>query len=199
MVNKKEFHASKQAITLNLINTNKIVISDNFKHSDDGSKFFIGYLHDDDKTRPLCIILPQMGRYKKNFDNGGKNLSFKIEDEGVYLKYTEIWNKIKKSLGIKFQSQPIYDDKYIKIKVKAFGSMINTLFSGNEVPRERNHYICIAAIRIDSVLRIEKKNYPQVYLEQCKYKIEKRELVNFISAEVDLSSDDSDNSDDLNE
>ena len=53
--------------------------------------------------------------------------------------------------------------------------MINTLFSGNEIPKERNHYICIAAICIDSVLRIEKKNYPQVYLEQCKYKIKKRE------------------------
>ena len=54
-----------------------------------------------------------MSGYIKYFDNGGKNMSFKIEDEGVYLKYTEIWNKIKKSLGIKFHSQPIYDDKYI--------------------------------------------------------------------------------------
>ena len=48
VVNKKEFHASKQAIALNLVNTNKIVVSDKFKHSDDGSKYFIGYLHDDD-------------------------------------------------------------------------------------------------------------------------------------------------------
>ena len=95
--------------------------------------------------------------------------------------------------------QPIYGDKYIKTKAKAFSSMINTLFSGNEIPKERNHYICIAAICIDSALRIEKKNYPQVYLEQCKYKTKKIELVDFIGAEVDLSSDDSDNSDDLNE
>ena len=47
VVNKKEIHAFKQAIALNLVNTNKIVISDKFKHSNDGSKFFIGYLHDD--------------------------------------------------------------------------------------------------------------------------------------------------------
>ena len=60
--------------------------------------------------------------------------------------------------------------------------MINTLFSGNEIPKERNHYICIATIFIDSVLRIEKKNYPQVYLEQCNYKIKRRELLYFISA-----------------
>ena len=171
VVHKKEFHVSKQAIALNLVTANKTVVSDKFKHSDDGFKYFIGYLLDDDEIRPLCIILPQMSGYIKYFDNGGKNMSFKIEDESVYLKYSGIWNKIKKSLGIKFHSQPIYDSKFIKTKVKTFSSMINTLFSGNKIPKKRNHHICIAAICIDSVLKIEKKNYPQAYLEQCKYKI----------------------------
>ena len=62
LINKKEFHASKQAIALNLVNTNKIVVSDKFKHNDDGFKYlyFIGYLHDDDVIKPLCIILPKM-------------------------------------------------------------------------------------------------------------------------------------------
>ena len=73
MVNKKEFHASKQAIGLNLVNTNKIVVSDKFKHSDNAFRYFIGYLHDDDLIRHLCIILTQMSRYIKYFDNGGKN------------------------------------------------------------------------------------------------------------------------------
>ena len=75
-------------------------------------------------------------------------MSFLIEDEDVYLKYTEIWNKIKKLLGVKLHSQPIYDDKYINTKVKT--CMINTILSGNEIPKERNHYICIAAICDDS-------------------------------------------------
>ena len=79
--NKREFHASKQAIALNLVDIIKIVISDKFKYSDDGSKYFIVYLHDDDVIRPLCIILPQISGYIKYFDNGGKNMSFKIEDE----------------------------------------------------------------------------------------------------------------------
>ena len=90
VVNKKEFHASKQAIALNLVNTNKIVVFNKFKHSDDGFKYFIVYLHDDDVIRPLRIILPQMSGYIKYFDNGGKNMSFKIGDESVYLKHTEI-------------------------------------------------------------------------------------------------------------
>ena len=168
VVNKREFHASKQAIALNSVNTNKIIVYDKFKHSDDGFKYFIGYLHDDDVIRPLCIILPQINVYIKYFVNGGKNMSFKIEDESMYLKYTEIWNEFKKSLNARFHSQPIYDEKYIKTKVKAFSSMINTRFSGNEIPKERNNYICIAAIYTDSILKVDKKNCPQVYLEQCK-------------------------------
>ena len=99
--------------------------------------------------------------------------------------------------GINLKS--VYDDKYIKTKVKTFSNMINTLFSGNETPRENNHYICIAAICIDSILKVDKKNYPQVYLEQCKYEIKRIKPVDFIGAEVDLSSDDSDDLEYLNE
>ena len=133
-----------------------------------------------------------MSGYIKCFHNGGKNMSFKIEDESAYLKCTEIWNEIKDILNVKFHSQPIYDDRYIKTKTKTFNNMINTLFSGDEIPKERIHYVCIAAIFIGSVLRVDKKNYPQVYLEQCKYRMRKRKLVDFIDNEVDISLGDSD-------
>ena len=176
---------------MNSVNTNKIVASDKFKLNDDGCKYFIGY-SDGNVIKPLCIILPQMNGYIKYFDNGGKNMSFKIEDESVHLKYSEVWNKIKRLLGTRFHSQPIYDGKYIKTKVKAFSGVTSTFFSKDKIPKEKNHYICIAAICIDSVLKVEKKNYPQVYLEQCKYKLTKRKPVDFIDAEVDLSSSDTD-------
>ena len=77
--------------------------------------------------------------------------------------------------------------------------MINTLFSDNETKRERNHYICMAAICIDSALKIDNKNHPLVYLEQSKYKINRRKPVDFIDVEVDLNSDYSDDLDDLND
>ena len=54
--------------------------------------------------------------------------------------------------------------------------------------------MCIAAICIDSILKVDQKNYPQVYLDQCKYKIKKRKMLGFIDGELDLSSDDSDDS-----
>ena len=46
---------------------------------------------------------------------------------------------------------------------------------------KKNHYICIPAIDIDSVLKIDKRLYPQVYLEQCKYKLKKKKIVNYIN------------------
>ena len=108
----------------------------------------------------MCYFTPKSG-FIKYFENGGKNMSFKIEDKYVYLKYNEIWNKIKNMLSIKFHSQPIYDEKYRKTKVKTFSSTLNTLFSGDETPKEKNHYVYISAFCIDSILRVDKKNYPQ--------------------------------------
>ena len=191
VVNKKYFYASKQAIALDSVDSSKILVSEKFKFSDDGCKYFIGY-SDGDVIRPLCIILPQMSGYIKYFDNGGKNMSFKIEDGSVYLKYTKIWNKIKRLLGTKFHSQPIYDDKYIKTKAKTLSCVTSTFSSKDELPKEINYCFCIAAICIVSVLKVEKKNYPQIYLEQCKYKLKKRKPVDFIDTEVGLSSSDTD-------
>ena len=74
--------------------------------------------------------------------------------------------------------------------------MVNTFFSENEIAKERNYYICIAAVCIDSVLKRKKKNCPQFYLEQCKYKIKRNMPIYFIDTEVDLSSDDSHDLDD---
>ena len=83
---------------------------------------------------PLCIILPQMSGWIKYFENGGKNMSFKIEDDKMRIKYNSIWNKIKELLGgVKLYSEPIYDDSYIKTKVIPFSDMIKILFDGNEI------------------------------------------------------------------
>ena len=94
--NKKEFHKSKQPTDLMLANVDQIVLSDKFKHSDEGFKYFIGY-QEGEIVKPLCIILPQMSRYIKYFENGGKSMSFLIKDDEVLEKYEKIWNVIKKN------------------------------------------------------------------------------------------------------
>ena len=187
-VNKKEFHKSKQPIDLNLINIDQIVVFDKFKHSDDGFKYFIGY-KEGEIVKPLCIILPQMTGYIKYFENGGKNMSFVIKDDDVLDKYNEIWDKIKETLSIKFHSTPVYEDKYIKVKLREFSGVIKTNFLGDEVPKENEHYICIACITIDSVMRMKKKKYLQVYLEECKYRMKMTKMTKFIEAELKSESE----------
>ena len=93
-VNKKEFHKSKQPIHLDLRNVDQIVMSDKFKHNDDGFEYFIGY-KEGEIVKPLCIILPQMSGYIKYFENGGKNMSFVIKDDDVLDKYNENWKVLQ--------------------------------------------------------------------------------------------------------
>ena len=88
-INNKEFQKSKQPIDLMLVNVDQIVVSDKFKHSDEGFKYFIGY-QEGEIVKPLCIILPQMSGYIKYFENDGKNMSFLIKDDEVWEKYKKV-------------------------------------------------------------------------------------------------------------
>ena len=78
-VNKKEFYSSKQAISLDFVDLNKIVVSKKWKHNDTTYKHICGYLNND-TIQPLRVILPQMDGYIKYFDDGGKNMSFVTDD-----------------------------------------------------------------------------------------------------------------------
>ena len=84
-------------------------------------------------------------------------MSFLIKDDEVREKYKQIWDVIKNKLSIQFHSKPIYDQTYLKAKVREFDGLIKTNFWGNDTPKENMHYTCIACITIDSVMRIDKK------------------------------------------
>ena len=87
-------------------------------------------------------------------------MSFLADDDDVILKCNKIWKKIKKLLSVEFDSQPVYDEKYIKTRVKTFDDKVITKFTDNEIPKENTHYSCIAVSCVDSVIRLEKENYP---------------------------------------
>ena len=176
---------------LDSVDLSKIVVSSRWKLNDTTYKYFCGDLNND-VIKPLCVILPQMNGYIKYFDNGGKNMSFVTDDEKVFEKYNEIWNVVKGLLKLKFAASPIRNDKYIFAKLKIFKKKNLTTFNNYIVPIEKNHYICIPAIDIDSKLKVDKKAYPQAYLEECKYKLKKRKIVSFIDSEIidDSDSDD---------
>ena len=134
---KKDFYSSMQAISLDSVDKSKIIVSDKWKINDTTIEFFIGYLNED-IIKPLCIILPQMSGFIKYFDDGNKNMSFKIENKDIYSKYSDIWNEIKKLLNVKFNSLPILNEEYIKTKVKIFNGVNNTSFTDDKIPKEKN-------------------------------------------------------------
>ena len=117
----------------------KIAVSNKIKGNNEKSKVFIAYMDDTDSiVRPLYLLLTQMSGWMKYFENGGKNMNFKIEDDEVYLKYNEIWNQIRELLnGVKLSSDPIYDRSYLKSKLKTLNEVIKTLFDGDEIPKEK--------------------------------------------------------------
>ena len=119
-------------------------------------------------------------------------MSFFIKDNVVWEEYQHIWDVIKDKLGIEFHSEPVYEYRYLKAKIREFDGMIKTNFLGNDIPKENMHYTCIACITIDSVLTIDKKNHPQVYLEECKYRIKKTQMPKFINTKLKLDSESSD-------
>ena len=109
-----------------------------------------------------------MDGYIKYFDDGGKNMSFVMDDEKIYEKYNEIWEVIRNFLKVDFTVGPVRDDIYLVAKLKIFNKVNKTSFNNKAIPIEKNHNICIPAIDIDSVIKIDKRVYPQAYLEQCK-------------------------------
>ena len=134
----------------------------------------------------------------KNFDSN-KTLSFKVSDNKLLKNYNKIWEKISILMNIEFDSEPVYgdNDKYIKTKIKMYEGRVNTNFQDKKVPKENPSYKCLSLIISGSVIRVNKKYYPQTFLEGCKYVI-KNKMENLINDDLDLSSsDESDNEIDI--
>ena len=102
-------------------------------------------------------------------------------------------------MKIEFDSEPVYGDnnKHIKTKIKSYGDKVNTNFQGKNIPKQNASYKCLSLIMLGSVIRANKKYYPQTFLEECKYEIKKNKTENVINDDLDLSSsDESDNESD---
>ena len=84
-------------------------------------------------------------------------------------------DKIKNKLNIKFHCALVYDEKYIKAKVKVFDGVIKANFLDNKIPKENKHYVCIVCVTIDSVMRIKKKNYFQVFFRRMLIQVENKQ------------------------
>ena len=131
--------------------------------------------------------------YVKNFDSN-KTISFKVSDNKLLKKYNKTWEKISNLMNIEFDCEPVYGDNdiYINTKIKLYGDKVNTNFQGKKLPKENTSYKCFSLIMLDSVIRSNKKYYPQTLLEEYKYVIRKNKMENLINDDRS-SSDESDN------
>ena len=129
--------------------------------------------------------------YVKHFDSN-KTVSFKVNDNKLLKKYNKIWEKISSLMNIEFDSEPVYGDgdKYIKQKITMYEGRVNTNFQGKKVPKENASYKCLSLIMLDSVIRVNKKYYPQTLLEEWENVIRKNEMESLINGNLDLSSSD---------
>ena len=101
-------------------------------------KYFIGY-KDAKKTKLLCIFLPKMTVYRKDFDET-KYISFLIKDNELLEKYNEIWKKFSNVIKKEFESNLVYIEKYLRTKIKSYKTEINTNFHNNKILREGSQY-----------------------------------------------------------
>ena len=76
-------------------------------------------------------------------------MSFFIKDDEVWDKYNKMLDVIKNKLKIKFHSEPVYEYKYLKAKLREFNGVIKTEILNNGMSKENMHYSCIACITTD--------------------------------------------------
>lgn len=115
-----------------------------------------------------------MSRFIKYFDGGRRNMSFLSVNGEIIKKFNKIWKQTINTYGHELDSQPVFDKKYMKPKLKKYVDKVNT---HNETPREKIHYFCNRASCVDSVLETHEENYPQVYFEQCKFRLKRNYLL----------------------
>ena len=118
-------------------------------------------------------------------------MSFKVTDNNLLEKYTNIWRRVNNLMNIEFDSEPVYGDvdKYLRTKIKVYQDKVNTNFQGKEVPKENAPYDCLLLITLNFVIRANKKYYPQTLLDECKYKIIKNKMKNLINDDLELDTD----------
>ena len=111
-VEKQKFHQHKIPIWINNVGISKIVVSNMVNFGKKGFTYFIGY-KDGKYVRPLCVMLPKMSAYRRDYFDETKCMSFLIKNDELLEKYNEIWEKVSNSIKKGLYSEPVYNEKYI--------------------------------------------------------------------------------------
>ena len=191
---KKDFYNSKKQFNIKDIDTNRILISKPESYGKNNMrKSIIGY--NDNTIIPLQLFLPKMTGYLNIFEDGTKKMYFLTDNNEFLERYTKIWEKISDLIDKKFDSDPVYNNKYINTKIRSYNNDIMTNFhdidnKNNKLPEKNKPYRCMSLISLDSIIKINKKYYPQTLLQECVYKLINRKVENIITnINLDTSSE----------
>ena len=122
-----------------------------------------------------------MSAYRRGFDET-KYISFFIKDDELLEIYNAIWEKVKNSIKKEFDSEPVYNQKYLKAKIN---------FHNNKILKEGSQFVFLflSVLLIDPVFRTGKNYYPEVFLEECKYVIKEKKIAEYITEDIKIYCD----------
>ena len=195
-INKKDFYNNKKQFNIEDIDINKMLLCKPETYENNMRKYIIGY--NDNTISPFQLFLPKMTGYLNIFKGGARKMSFFTDNNEFLERYTTIWEKISDLVNKKFDSDPIYNNKYINTKIRSYNNDIKTNFrnidnENNKLPENIKPYKCVSLISLDSIIKINKKYYPQTLLQECVYKLINKKVENIIT-NINLdSSSESDN------
>ena len=138
-IEKYKFHHHKNPISIAIIDINKIVVFNTVSLGKKNVRF-----------------LPNMSACRRNFDET-KYMSFFTKAEKLLETYNEIWKKVSNIIKKEFDSKLVYNEKYLKTKIKSHNGKINKNFQNNKIRKEGSQYICLSVIFIETVYRKDKK------------------------------------------
>ena len=99
--------------------------------------------------------------------------------------------KASNSIKKRFDSETLYNKKYLKTKIKSHEEKVTTIFYNDKIQIEVSQFICLLVILIDSVQRTGKNHYRQVFLAKCKY-VDKKIGSQYVTDDIEISPDDFD-------
>ena len=115
-------------------------------------KYFIGYLYNGHKVKPLHIIIPKTSPYVKSYDGQTKWMYFLIKDDDLLEKYKTIWDKVSADIKKGSDSDPVYNKEFLKTKIKSLGDEV-TDFYDIKIPKVDSDYTFLAVISLNSALK----------------------------------------------
>ena len=130
---KKINFTTIKVLFLKDVDIEKVLVSNKIFCGEKNHKYFIGYLYDNHKVKPLHIMLPKTSAYVKSYDGQTKWMYFLIEDDDLLRKYNTIWDKVSADIKKGSDSEPVYNKEFLKTKIKSHGNEVTYFYDFKRV------------------------------------------------------------------